>query len=64
MLQEQSAPFGRGDIPEGPESLVEIVDPEHFPNLAEWLSSGPHDPDGYFSAKLGLIIGGLRARQS
>jgi hypothetical protein len=35
-----------------------------FPNLAEWLSRGPHDPDGYFDVKLGLIMDGLRARLS
>ena len=62
VLQEQSAPFGPGSIPEEPERLAEIVDPERFPNLAEWLSLGPHEPDGYFDAKLGLIIGGLRAQ--
>jgi hypothetical protein len=45
----------------GTERLAEIVDPERFPNLSEWLSLGPRDPDGYFDAKLGLIIGGLRA---
>jgi TetR/AcrR family transcriptional regulator, tetracycline repressor protein len=61
VLQEQSAPFGPGSIPEEPERLAEIVNPERFPNLSEWLSLGPHDPDGYFDAKLGLIIGGLRA---
>src|SRR5215203_3414785 len=49
VLQEQSAPFGPGSIPEEPERLAEIVNPERFPNLSEWLSLGPHDPDGYFA---------------
>ena len=62
VLQEQSAPFGPGSLPEEPDRLAEIVDPHLFPNLAEWLSRGPHDPDGYFDAKLDLIMDGLRAQ--
>jgi TetR/AcrR family transcriptional regulator, tetracycline repressor protein len=64
VLQEQSAPFGPSSVPEEPERLAEIVDPHLFPNLTEWLSRSPHDPDGYFDAKLGLIIDGLRAQLS
>jgi TetR/AcrR family transcriptional regulator, tetracycline repressor protein len=64
VLQEQSARFGPGSIPEEPDRMAEIIEPERFPNLADWLSRGPHDPDGYFSTKLGLIIGGLRAQLS
>jgi len=64
VLQEQSAPFGPSSVPEEPERLAEIVDAHLFPNLTEWLSRSPHDPDGYFDAKLGLIIDGLRAQLS
>lgn len=64
VLQEQSAPFGPSSVPEEPERLAEIVDPHLFPNLAEWLSRSPHNPDGYFDAKLGLIIDGLHVQLS
>jgi TetR/AcrR family transcriptional regulator, tetracycline repressor protein len=61
VLQEQSAPIGPESVAEELEPLAGILDPEQFPNLAEWIALGPHDPDGYFDAKVGLILGGLRA---
>ncbi len=62
VLQEQSAPVNLDELPEGVRGLVLPVDERRFPNLAEWLARGQHDPDSYFDARVALIIDGLRAR--
>lgn len=62
VLQEQSAPFNLDEHSEGARGMAMALDERRFPNVAEWLTRGRHDPDRSFDARVELVIEGLRAR--